>query len=183
MVMEALERKGGFVARDLSLLGQSPRRILLQIKEVLSGCAEIVYKPQVIDCDATPFVPRGWKVEKHTKIGLLNWDSSKAGLYLSDDQQGGNFITTIDLCDELKSRIVLNANVLDFLLDHQGLIPDNWKGKIVLFRGTIYRNSLGSPQVRLLYWSGADYGSWLWDSHCLDDGCDERRPATVYESN
>src|ERR1700733_12272386 len=36
----------------------------------------------MIDCDANPCVPKGWKVEEHQKGGVFNWDASKVDLYL-----------------------------------------------------------------------------------------------------
>jgi hypothetical protein len=47
---------------------------------------------------------------------------------------------------------VLNASHLDWLLANQQFIPEQWKGKIVFFWGTIYRDRTGDECVRQLCW-------------------------------
>lgn len=53
----------------------------------------------------------------------------------------------------------LNANVLDFLLEHPHLIPNGWKKKNVCFWGTIYKDINPLPSVRYLYWKCEQ---WHW---------------------
>ena len=113
----------------------------------------------VIDLDAEPFVPDGWKVEEHQKGGQFKWDASKVALYLSKKQQGGSFIEGNKLREGLKRKRVYNANLLDYLLANPDLIPEGWKGKAVFFWGTIYRNSDGYLCVRYLYWND---DRWDW---------------------
>lgn len=120
----------------------------------------------VIDCDADPFVPEGWKVEKHQKGGKFEWDPSQIELYLDNGQLGGNSIVGSKLRQKMSSKKIMNACVLDFLLAHPELIPEEWKGKRIFFWGTIYRNSDGRLYVRFLYWNGdrwRRYCNWLDD--------------------
>ena len=77
-----------------------------------------------------------------------------------------NLIRGTELREELKGKPVLNANVLDYLLKHPELIPEEWKGKAVFFWGTIYRDSRGNLCVRCLYWDGS---RWYWSHNWLDD--------------
>ena len=113
---------------------------------------------RLIDCNTAPFVPENWSVEQHIKGGLITFDSTKITLWLSDQQKHGSIIGH-DLRKELANKPVLNANVLDHLLQHQELIPEEWKKYNIPFWGTIYRYSSGSLVVRCLYW----YGSrWHW---------------------
>lgn len=119
--------------------------------------------PYVIDCDADPFVPKDWKVEDHRPGGQFEWDPAKVKLYLSDEQRDGKTIQGHKLREDLKDKPVLNANVLEYLLENPMLIPDEWKGKYIFFWGTIYRNSGGNLVVRCLLWNG-DRWDWyyLW---------------------
>ncbi len=138
-----------------------------------------------IDCDADPFVPRGWKVEEHKKGGQLEWNSAKVKLSLSEDQKDGKYVEGNKLRKELADKIVLNANVLDYLLAHPQLIPEEWKkddnGKIrfIFFWGTIYCHSDGGLYVRCLYF---DDGEWYWNDYWLDGGWDGRVPAALLAS-
>ena len=72
-----------------------------QLLQVQRGYAEMKLIKHVIDCDANPFVPDGWKVEEHQKGGQLVWDASKVQLYLSDGQKNGKVIEGNKLRKEL----------------------------------------------------------------------------------
>jgi len=56
-------------------------------------------------------------------------------------QAKGDIIEGNKLRQELKGQLFLNACVLNYLLVHSEFIPDQWKGKAILFWGTIYRKS------------------------------------------
>lgn len=134
----------------------------------------------MIDLDADPFVPDGWKVEEHIKGGQLALDPAKIGFYLSDQQQGGNWINGHKLREELKGKPVFNANMLDALLAHTEFIPEELKGKAVFFWGTIYRDSDARLCVRCLCWGGAQ---WVWDFGWLVSIWNSRSPAAVSASS
>jgi hypothetical protein len=134
----------------------------------------------VIDLDANPVIPNGLTVEGHQKGGQFKWDAAKVALFLSKEQQNGKRIEGKKLRTELAERPVFNANLLDYLLKHPHLIPEEWKGKYIFFWGTIYRNSSGSLGVRCLYWHG---GSWHWhDSYWLDSDWYGDYPAALRAS-
>ncbi len=141
----------------------------------LRGDAEVVITRHIIDCDAAPYVPDGWKVEEHTPGGQFEWSADSIELYLSDKQKGGT-IEGNKLRKELAGMPVLSANVLDYLLKNPQLIPDEWKGEYIFFFGTIYRRSDGLLCGRCLYWSGE---SWGWDYGWLDVEWDALSPAAV----
>ncbi len=134
---------------------------------------------QVIDCDAQPFIPDGWKVQEHQKGGKLEWNPEKIQLYLSDGQKDGKYIEGNKLRKELKGKKVLNACVLDWLLAHPEFIPEEWKSKYIFFWGTIYRISGGDLYVRCLCWLG---DRWHWRYAWLDDDWYDSRPAAVLAS-
>lgn len=142
-----------------------------------NGARVHVVGAHTIDCNADPKIPYdGWKVEEHRRTGDFVWDPSKVTLYLSESQKNGKVIEGNKLRKELKDKPVLNANVLDYLLAHPELIPEEWKGKYIFFWGTIYRGSDGHLGVRCLRWGGA---RWDWGDDWLGDGWRGGRPALV----
>jgi hypothetical protein len=147
--------------------------MLARVRDVLIGCSEITAIKNIIDLDANPFVPNGWAVEEHKKGGLLDLSKSKIALFLTKKQKKGAVIGN-DLRKDFADQPVLNANLLDFYLANQHLIPEDWKGKYVFFWGTIYRDSDGNLFVRCLFWNG---GRWGWDCGWLVGDWDADGPA------
>ena len=154
-------------------------RDLSEIKDVLNGRAVVSYPQHLIDCDAAPFQPNGWSMEKHVKAGQFEWNPTRVKLYLAKSQKPGKLVEGNKLRKELEGQMVLNANVLDYLLKNPELIPDEWKGKAVFFWGTIYRDSRGDLYVRCLYWDGS---RWHWNYRWLDRSFNDDYPAAVLAS-
>lgn len=157
-----------------------------QVLDVLLGFAEIKPIEHLINLDADPFVPNGWRVaEEKLQIpgrarGHFKWDPTKVKLHLSKNQKNGKYIVGNTLRGELSGKSVLNANALDYLLAHPHLIPEEWKGKAVFFWGTIYRGSGGGLFVRCLCWGG---GRWSWGYGWLGSSVfGGRNPAAVRAS-
>lgn len=144
---------------------------------------EKVLKKHLIDCDAQPFVPESWEVVEHqpggpfdsTQDKQFEWDPGKVELYLCDEQKKGS-IEGNELRKKLKGKPVMNANVLDYLLAHPELIPEEWKGKYIFFWGTIYRHSSGRLYVRYLRWRGDE---WDWGFDWLGLHWDDNNPALL----
>jgi hypothetical protein len=173
---DALEN-AGFSPDDVTKLKQFGN--LRDIKDVLNGKAEIAYLERLIDCDAAPSVPDDWSVVEHRKGGLWRWNPARVSLYYAkktittpDERQ---IIRGHDFREELmNNQLVMNANLLDYLLAYPALIPEEWKGKIIFFFGTIYHLHVGGLCVRGLYWDKDqhcwyDYFRWLdwaFDSSC-----------------
>lgn len=151
---------------------------LAKILPVVRGLAEVKVVKHIINCDADPFLPKGWKKEKHHQGGQLEWDPAKVKLYMSKKQRDG-VIKGDELRQELENKPVLNACVLDYLLANPHLIPEEWKGKAVFFWGTIYRSSGGFLCVRYLYW---DVSRWSWYYNWLDDDWNSGNPAALLAS-
>ncbi len=134
----------------------------------------------VVDCTAAATLPEdiGGEVTYHdTSLGQLELDPCSIEL-LGDEQhprQGCLSTTdTVKRLHNLKTKVVLNANVLDYLLDHPELIPEEWKGKDVAFWGTLYfYPNLDWSYVRVLLW---DYHhlnkryEWRWYCGWIGDG-------------
>ena len=144
------------------------------VMNFLRGNSEVVVKIHIIDLDATPTTMPfdGAKVEEHNKGGKLEWKHDSFRLHLSLNQSGGKSIVGKKLCRELENKPVLNANLLDYLLDHPYLIPEDWKvdkqdrTRYIYFHGTYYRDlGVGGLFVRYLYFRG---GHWRADYNWLD---------------
>ena len=176
---DALEG-AGYTSEDVTQLRSSVSR-LRAFKGVLAGTAQIVVVKYVIDLDPDPFCPKGWTVEEHREGGQLEWDPAKVQLYLSENQQNGKVIRGSQLREELKDRLAYNANLLDYLLAHPELIPDEWKSELVFFWGTIYRYPDGRLYVRYLGWHGG--GRWRWLFHWLGSEFYGYGPAAVPASS
>ncbi|MBI2033950.1 MAG: hypothetical protein HYT13_02530 [Candidatus Liptonbacteria bacterium] len=155
---------------------------LADLRKVLLGHAEVKPAEHVINCDADPFVPSGWKVEEHQKGGQFRFDPTQVEFWLSEPQRKGKVIEGVKLRKGLAGKPVLNANVLDYLLAHPHLIPEEWKRdseghiRYIFFWGTIYRRSDGGLCVRYVYW---DSGRWSWSYFWLDYGWDVHSPAAL----
>ena len=125
-------------------------------------------KKHIINLAKKPFCPNGFKIEEHIK-GEKNfeWDASKVELFVSKKQKNG-YQKGTELRKEIKNPF--NANLLDYLLAHPELIPEEWKDKVVCFWGTIYRDSDGYFCVRCLYWDGESWGRYYGWLHGDFDG-------------
>lgn len=160
-------RRNGWNNAEIKTLSEG--NILADVLRVIKGQAEIKVIEHLIDTDAQPFIPGGMSVESHIGHGLWKWAPELIQLFLSKEQkrnyQEGNKLWKV--IEALKGKIILNANVLDYLLAHPELIPESWKGKLVFFWGTIYRFANGELCVRCLKWDGSRWGwyyCWLDDS-------------------
>lgn len=158
----AFERNG-FKSADVKLLSEKDR--LAQVLLVLRGQAKVV-PYHLIDCDTSPAAISGFKVTEHIKGGQVDWDALKIRHYLSRYQKCGAILGH-DLYKELNGQPVINACVLDYLLAHQEIIPEEWKDlKARYFWGTIYEYMDGLSIVRSLVWRGHRFG---WQRHWLAD--------------
>jgi len=149
-------------------------------KETKKG-GTVSVKKHIIDFDVDPFIPGlgtvyEWKVVEHRPCGQFEWDSTKIKLWLSSIQQTKIPLLGEDLRQEIASQLVLNANVLDYLLANQELIPIEWRDKDVCFWGTTYQFPDGSFGVRCLIWSNG----WApLGYRSFDEFFDNRHPAAV----
>lgn len=167
-------RRNGWTNADVKNLCDGDK--LAKILHVLRGHSWVGFDQDLIDLDADPFVPGTWKVKKHQKGGQLVWSPEKVKLYLSSHQKGEKYIEGNKLRKELECERVMNANLLDYLLKHQELIPEEWKGQTVFFWGTIYRDLYDNLYVRGLYF---DDGRWYWRYGWLDYDWSVSGPAVV----
>jgi hypothetical protein len=172
--LKAAFRRANYTNAEIKKLSEG--NILAQVRNVLKGVSIISPMSHVIDCDANPYIPNNWKVEEHQKGGMWQWDLKRVSLYFSKSQKKEKTIIGNDLRKELQGKPVLNANVLDYLLKHPELIPEEWKNQYIFFWGTIYRGSGGSLCVRYLGWRG---DRWSWGCHWLGSGWNSTNPAVL----
>jgi hypothetical protein len=171
----------GYTPELLNTLAENPT-LFSQLLKVQLGHAEVKLVEHVIDLDADPFVPNGWKVEKHDKGGSFKWDAAQVQLFLSANRAEGTSVKGHALREQLAGKPTFNANLLDYLLKNPHLIPEAWKQdeqgrtRYIFFWGTIFRSSDGGLYVRCLYWFD---GRWRWGSLWLGNEWDVQHPAAL----
>lgn len=142
-----------------------------------------------VDFDKLPTVPDGWTIlpdyeQLPNRIkGQVEFYVKKVGLHLDEDQEdsidegqrGYHVIEGNKLRKKLKDVPVYGAQLLDFYLANQHLIPWLWKGGgVIFFWGTIYRDVDGVLCVRCLY---LNWCKWHWSYRRLDSFWGFKNPA------
>ncbi|HOF79787.1 MAG TPA: hypothetical protein PLP46_02490 [bacterium] len=130
----------------------------------LRGETEIqpVAKPIIINCDADPHrYNLNHCLRRHQRNGKLVLNFSK--IELLPWEKG---VTYEDFLRNLpKDRVILNSNVLDYLLSHRRLIPESWESKYrttreIVFMGTIFFDN---------YRKGSWFATLQWSyNYCAD---------------
>lgn len=113
----------------------------------------------VIDGDAPPTLhSRDWNIAEHRKMGQVVWSPGKFRVEQLSHQRTGDLVTVAQVLQIMSSKNLVNANVLDFLLAHPCLIPDEWAtdeighGRTIYFLGTVFLDSLDQEnKVRGIY--------------------------------
>jgi len=183
-------RRAGYSSADIKALCAGDKAA--QILPVLRGHGTVQIVKHVInlagDCMPESWKLDKWAIEKHVGNGMLEFDPSRLQLYFSKNQKDGEGIVGSKLRKELERNKVpfLNACVLDYLLAHPEIIPEDWKvdengnSRWICFWGTIYRHPNRKLYVRCLCWN---VGVWYWDYYCFGgDGWDVRVPAAMLVS-
>lgn len=101
------------------------------------------------------------------------WQGGK--LHLEPEQEKGELLSGEVLFERLKDK-AYNTKVLDYLLEHQEEIPEEWKGKLVYFWGTKYEDSDGYLHVHCLFWGG---DRWNWRCIWLGNDFSGSNPAAI----
>ncbi len=153
------------------------------MKALLSGKAVIMYKEHVVDLDSKPLIRYGnWEIRSHHSGGKIIWDPSKVKLFVHKRQSGENIMTGRELESYFDTIKVFNANLLDYLLDHPYLIPEEWKkdqdGNMnhIFFWDTIYIDGVKGLHVRCLEFMG---GHWRDGAYSLNKKFNLNCPALV----
>ena len=127
----------------------------------------------VVDFCLPPMIPPGWDIRESDQMksrffGGWNFNLNNLELYRLDEQKQQRFISGNDLRNRLEGKIVMGAQLLDFLLANSYLVPEEWKKKTVLFWGTIYRDDGDKPCVRYLQFLDGSRPRWGWSYRLLD---------------
>lgn len=139
-------------------------------------------KNTIINCDVVP--QEAEILLFHAKQGVKEFKEVK---FFWHPMQGlkvqlSNKRTKVQLSDALvikESALFMNANVLDFLLENQELIPENFKGKNVLFCGTTYKLPCGIECVRDLSFDDEEgkFNSFFWP---IERWIGEKQPIAIW---
>ena len=117
-----------------------------------------------------PDIPKGWTIVEHIKIKSFFWNRKSAVLCREKEQEKGLYVSHKVIVRRLKRRkkILLNATVLDFLMNHKNRIPQSWEGKIIDFPGTVYRDNNGNLMTAYLvrYHMRGRHGHWRREFSC-----------------
>ncbi len=107
----------------------------------------------------------GWTLESDVGFNPAIRSIIELGLvnFLNDDEQS---VSGDGLAKRAK---LLNANLgqkhAEWLLDHHEEIPEEWRGVVLVFPGTVWRRTDGHRPVPYLGWIGR---RWRLDFHWLD---------------
>lgn len=116
----------------------------------------ITVKAQKIPNCNDPYLPGPtWKIEKTNPSTEIVIQSLK--LVKIDGKE--------KISDTVQ-KIGVSACVLDYLIKHQELIPVDWKDKVIVFSGTLYKDSGGTITYRHLVFFN---GSYDWGSSYVGD--------------
>lgn len=116
--------------------------------------------PTPLDLAAQPFVPKGWEVVEHKSGGQETFGCGSVSVHYHQGQENGKKKTGNKLKEALlPSMPVLNAVVLDWLLENTQYIDEKWMDKTLVFWGTVYRSEYDSLCVRGLVFVRRP---WIW---------------------
>ncbi len=126
----------------------------------------------------------GWVKVERRKTGLFV-DGKKIILHLDEGQKDGKVMVGTKLAEALTGKSVEHPNVLDALMEHPHLIPDEFKqdgqGRTIyiFFWAVKFRDRDGSLYVRYLCWDG---GAWRSDCYWRGHDWGVQSPAAVRAS-
>jgi len=128
----------------------------------------------IIDGDLDPHSPsnlhlasEGIENQKMGKItlekrdGKLYVNGKEVVRYLSSRQKDGGSSQGNEIRNQLNGKKVLNACIMDALLEHRQFIPDEWKTGFTFFWGTIFHADDGSLNVECLKWDDSWYHYYI----------------------
>lgn len=127
----------------LFIANSEHKRKLKEIKEILQHKEEFIKSElkileangeYFIDGDAKPLRVKGYSAIIHHRNGFWRFDPEKISHFASEKSVSG-----IEIYPLLEKKSI-NSNLIDFLLEHEDLIPKDWPVAVYCF-GTIYSNN------------------------------------------
>jgi len=179
----AFAKSGDWTNSDMTCVIQKPE-LLSGFLKVVREQAQIVVVKYVVTCARRLFLRRldsGWDEEEYWNCGTMELEKRADGQlyvsgrkverYLHPDQKDSGVIYSHKLRKELSGHPILCTCVLDYLLEHTELIPEDWRSDYTFFWGTIFRDPNDRLYVACLYWNGR---RWNWHCNWLGDSwyCD-----------
>lgn len=164
-------RRNGWDSQQVAQLSEGDT--LLRVREFLFGHKSVAPAGEevCINGDADPHIhvpSEAGYIWSHIKNGQRRWSSFCADLCEIEEREAslsGKEIQARMQRALMGERALGNANVLDFLLAHTSLIPEDWREYIVLFWGTVYTNAVGEDLVRGLYWDECTWATHYYPVH------------------
>lgn len=140
----------GYTPKLLNDLAEHPE-LFDQLLKIQLGCIQIPLEitSNFINTDSEPFIPfHGLRVVRHgANLGILVWKPENICIrsVVSLQIRANEVITFGDLDEktDVEDLLCLNMNVLKHLLEHPSQVPKDWKGKKILFLGTLYEGIHG----------------------------------------
>lgn len=120
-----------------------------------------------IDCNIPAYLPdQTWSIDTISRKGRFEYTPQTAKLINLTEKR--SLIKTAILADRMKHD-ACPAQLLDYLLAHQDIIPVEWQSKTIIFTGTLYHDSTGLECYRTMYYDGS---TWDWNRTYPTDSCD-----------
>lgn len=157
---------------------------LLLLKEEV----KVTIRYPLIDCDKDPVCPdypRKLAFKEHIQQGKIQWNPDRMSLYLTEKQQEGKQVSGEIMQTIIMEQKVLNANVLDYLLENPEFVPKSWRGEWrkrnkIFFWGTIYYDRSRPDDLCVRYMSFEDIGEWVGRFYCISEiNFDHLKPSII----
>lgn len=172
--LERVLRDAGWSEEYVLRMSENPE-FCLNLREVLDGVAEIRRLVHLVELDADPVLPPEWQayndnpenvgeweIAEHVYGSRIIWMPESVRLHWEPEQMSGENIKGETLYERVIEELPYNSNLLDFWLQHQETIPDEYEGLCIFCMGTTYRSPNGDMFVRYIYRDGK-----LWKGHHL----------------
>ncbi|MFA7377705.1 MAG: hypothetical protein WCZ15_02805 [Patescibacteria group bacterium] len=140
--------------------------------KTVKGVAELKYLPNIVDLNARPREFGGYMIGYHNGGGIFNFNNSKLVLFSENVPKNGFKLRKL-------KEMACNGNMLDFLLNHQELIPSACKEVYTCFLGTVYQDLQNDESfIRAMYYCNGRYHDSLL---ALDNDFDKSLPLLMPE--
>jgi hypothetical protein len=127
----------------------------------------LAFSQKTIDCNSKPSTPDtyvlvssqpdGNYILNPTDIKFLSFESKTTAT------KGSDMIKKLDGKG-------LNACIFDYLMDHQDMVPETWKGKEIVFTGSVFKDAGGNELMRAMYWWNDEWSTKVvYLSEAYDD--------------
>ncbi|HUQ30182.1 MAG TPA: hypothetical protein VM103_01540 [Candidatus Paceibacterota bacterium] len=149
----------GFTPELWNTLAERPL-LFKEVRAVIEGNATVTITRHVVGCNASEPQLRGYTIASHSRL-RRDWEFRKYEMKLWQPDEKLHQQCLRAAFREIDQKYLLNASILEYLLAHPEVMPEDTENKIkkdgpILFLGTVYENTEGDQLVRALtsYWDG-----------------------------